>query len=135
MDSTSMRLQLPFRVKAGSAFRSIIVYNFAIERLSPSVDGQSVFLQCRMLPKGLVTTSSCTFELLPALMSSVMPLQSRCRNEAFATAFPLTYVVTDIGMRGFDVVLQMRFAEEILRAQYVRTHEWSSVGVRSNVLS
>lgn len=38
-------------------------------------------------------------------------------------------------MRGFDVVLQVRFAEEILSAQCVRTYERSSIGVRSNVLS
>ena len=68
-------------------------------------------------------------------MSSTMPLQSRCRNETFATVLPFTYVVTDVRMRGFDVVLQMRFPEEILGAQYMRTYEWSSIGVGPKVLS
>ena len=88
-----------------------------------------------MLSKGLTAITDCTSVLLPAFMSSTMPLQSRCRNEAFATVLPVTFVVTDVRMRGFDVVLQMRFAEEILGAKHMRTYKWSSIGVGPKVLS
>lgn len=71
-----------------------------------------MLIESPMFPKALPTAHNITSKSVPTFMHGSMPLQSRPRDETFATTWSCAKVFPDFRVRRLDMVLQMGVAEE-----------------------
>lgn len=103
----------------GTRIARLWILKFARERLNVLMKGEDVMLQSCMLPEGLVTAfvaSTPVFLLL--FVGSFVPAQTSASGKLFITAFPVTNIITNSAVSGFEVVFEMRFAEKIFIATF-----------------
>ncbi len=71
-----------------------------------------MLMESPMFPKALPTAHNITSKSVLTFMHGSMPLQSRPRDETFATTWPCANVFPNFGVRRLDMVLQMGVAKE-----------------------
>lgn len=90
--------------------------------------GHDVFLKGGVLPKRLIARRVLRAAVfISSIVGSQVPTEPRAGHEALPTARTVTYVVSDPSVCAFDMVIQMRCAEERLVAFFERAFEDSLI--------
>lgn len=79
------------------------------------MDGHHMFVECRVLPEGLVARRVlCAPILISPIMCCKMPSQPRSSHKGFPAPLPVTDVISDRAMGTFNMMLEMGRSEECL---------------------